>query len=442
MIMQLIKEIKTNMVSFLSQPVNAVIIIFFVVLVSHFSTKLYTSGDSIWSIPTAISIVKEGNVNLDEYKDIAEAYSYYGIRVVDGHLYNDFPIGVSLLALPFVFAVELFSSSFSYPVSLQLSKDLFSAVGNLEIFVASFVVAVTAIFIYFIARKFLGVTQSFLAVFVFAFCTSAWSTASRALWQHGPTMLMLSIALFLILSARGRPHLVQFASLPLAFSYVVRPTNSISIALLTIFIFSEYRKYFLRYVLWSLSVVIPFLIFNYSIYDSILSPYYIPQRIGASPHFLEAMAGNLISPGRGIFIFIPIFLLSLVGIYLKVQTKQFKKLDSFLIAIILLHWIVISSFPFWFGGWTIGPRLFSDMVPYFVYFLLALLTEIPKFSPAIRRLSVIILFILITTSFFIHYESTTMSAWFWNEKPLNVNDYPARLWNWSDIQFLRGLKYR
>lgn len=53
---------------------------------------------------------------------------------------------------------------------------------------------------------FLNTRYSLLTVFIFAFCTSAWSTGSRALWQHGPSMLMLSAALYLILSAREKPH--------------------------------------------------------------------------------------------------------------------------------------------------------------------------------------------------------------------------------------------
>ncbi len=442
MAFKLMEEIKNNLVSVMSHPINAVLVIFLVVLVSHFSTDLYTSGDSMWSVPTAMSIIKEGNVDINEYEGIAKDYSSYGITVVDGYLYNDFPIGVSLMALPFVFAVETFSTVFSYPLSLEILNDLFSAVRDVEIFIASFVIAATAVIIYFIARKFLGIFLSLSVVFIFAFCTSAWSTASRALWQHGPSMLMLSITLLLILNARSKPHLVQFASLPLAFSYVVRPTNGISIALLTLFVFIKYRNYFFRFCLWSLAVAIPFILFNYSIYNSILSPYYMPQRIGASPHFFEALAGNLISPGRGIFIFTPIFLVSLAGIYIKIKNRQFEQLDGFLITIILFHWLAISSFPFWYGGWTIGPRLFSDMVPYFIYLLIPFIAEIPKIKGAFKSMSIIILLILVLTSFFIHYESTSSSAWHWNERPSNINDHPERIWDWDDIQFLRALKYR
>jgi len=42
-------------------------LIFLVVFISHFVSRNVTSFDSAWSIHTAMSIIKEGNTNLDEY---------------------------------------------------------------------------------------------------------------------------------------------------------------------------------------------------------------------------------------------------------------------------------------------------------------------------------------------------------------------------------------
>ncbi len=128
--------------------------------------------------------------------------------------------------------------------------------------IASIIVALTAVVIFLIARLSLPVKQSLLAAFIFAFCTSAWSTASRALWQHGPSMLMLSISLFLILLSRQKPALIQYASIPLAYSFVIRPTNAISVVLLTAFVIIVQRKFLFRYFLWSLIIAFPFFLIN------------------------------------------------------------------------------------------------------------------------------------------------------------------------------------
>jgi hypothetical protein len=80
--------------------------IFFSVFISHVSSRNITSPDSKWSIPTALSIIKEGNTDLDEYKEMLEKYNYFAIERIDGHYYTIYPMGVSLIAIPFVYAIE------------------------------------------------------------------------------------------------------------------------------------------------------------------------------------------------------------------------------------------------------------------------------------------------------------------------------------------------
>jgi len=60
----------------------------------------------MWSIYTTMSIIKEGNINLNEYKDILGKRNYYGIQNIDRNLYNKFPIGSSLISIPFIFIIE------------------------------------------------------------------------------------------------------------------------------------------------------------------------------------------------------------------------------------------------------------------------------------------------------------------------------------------------
>jgi hypothetical protein len=80
--------------------------IFFSVFISHLGSRNITSFDSKWSIPTALSIIKEGNTDLDEYKEMLEKSNYDAIERIDGHYYTLYPIGVSIIAIPFVYAIE------------------------------------------------------------------------------------------------------------------------------------------------------------------------------------------------------------------------------------------------------------------------------------------------------------------------------------------------
>jgi hypothetical protein len=424
--------------------------IFFTVFIGHFGSRNITSIDSKWSIYTAMSILKEGNTNLDEYQ--TEAENDRQVIKINNHIYNLFPIGVSLMAVPFVYIIEkgldpvlsIFPGLEHYirnrshhPLS---SLNVLSLYPGIELLIASFVIALTAGFIYSVSRLFLSWKRSLLMVFIFAFCTSAWSTGSRGLWQHGPSMMMLTLTLYIILSAKNRPWLIQFAGIPLAFSYVIRPTNSISVFMLTFFVFLQYRVYFIRYVLWAMTIVLPFIFLNFSLYHLIFPPYYMPGRLGLHSEYVEALVGNLFSPARGLFVFSPILFFSIYGFHLKVKNRQSDKLDYFLLGILLLHWICISSFSHWWAGWSFGPRLFSDMIPFLIFFLMPVLPGTSHFRGFKRTFFWISFLGLICISFFIHYRGANYwEVYVWNSVPVNVDVEHRRVWDWKDAQFLRGM---
>ncbi|MDD4924765.1 MAG: hypothetical protein PHF74_08085 [Dehalococcoidales bacterium] len=370
--------------------------IFLVIFVTYMASPVITSYDSRWSVHTAVSIIEERNTDLDEYEEKIKEQQLYAIRIIDEHYYCLYPIGTSLIAIPFVYVYDK-ASSLAIKVIPSLEKYYTKADGQesqwwrlntanvvghyaiAEKFVAGILVAAAAVFIYLISRLYLARRYALLIVFIFAFCTPAWSTASRALWQHGPSMLMLSITLYLMLVARKNPRLIQYTSIPLAFSYVIRPTNSIPVVLFTIFVLIRYRQYFLKYILWAMPIAIPFVCFNCMVSHSLLPEYYLPQNTlyyNYTPmtlEYYEAMAGKLISPNRGLFVFSPILLFSIYGIALKIKRKQILLLDYFLIGVIFLHWLIISTIPMF--GHQYGPRLFTDMIPYFVYFLIPTVVE-------------------------------------------------------------------
>jgi hypothetical protein len=409
--------------------------IFLVVFITHFIFTLPSFiSDPLWSVDTALSIVKEANTDLDEFKDYLEKEKYYATEVIDGHYYNFFPLGVSIIALPMVYLLD------------ASGIDVAEANGSVQALVASLVIALASVFIYLIAKFYLNKTTSLLIVFIFAFCTSAWSTASGALWQHGPSMLMLSIALYLILAARNRPWLIQFASLPLAFSIIVRPTNFISLVILTFFIFIKFRKYIIHCIVGYAIIIVPFCLYNLSIYHKLLSTYYLGGAGGGisfsnSQFFGEGALGLLISPSRGLFIFTPIFLFSVWGVIIKIRSKTVSLLDCVLVAIVMLHWLSVSSTGSWWGGHAYGARYLFDIIPYLIYFLIPFLESLKLMSKMKKTILSTAFFSLIVVSFLIQVRGATSWEAFetWNKTPVSIDEDHSRLWDWSDIQFLRGL---
>jgi len=430
------------------------LLVFLTVFLIYISSPIITSSDSHWSIHTSLSIIKKGDTNLNEYGDIANT-GHYAIEEVNGDLYSIFPIGASLLAVPFVaiadiiFApllttfpeIEEFFTSILLKNGIAVDKlklvDLYLPV---ELIIASFFCAVTAVVIFLISRLHLPISFSLLVVFIFAFCTSSWSVSSRALWQHGPSMLMLSMTLyFILLEDNGHiKGIIKYTAIPLALAFIIRPTNAVPIVFISIYILINYRNQFVKYVLIALPVATIFFLYNFSIYGSLLSPYYLPERIFHLQRFFEALAGNLISPSRGLLIYSPILILSFWLMFKKLIELELNSISVFLIIIVFGHWVVISSLPFWWGGHSYGPRFFADMIPFFIYFIILFMVDFRLGLADKRTFTWFGIILLITISFYINARGAyNWDVHQWNIKPNNIDSNPERLWDWHDLAFMR-----
>ena len=181
-----------------------------------------------------------------------------------------------------------------------------------------------------------------------------------------------------------------------------------------------------------------FIIYNESIYHSILSPYYQTPLDGFLPRnwsrFGVGLAGNLISPSRGLFIYTPVFLFSA---WSMIRRKWRTPIAPWLAVLAVAHWIAISSYVAnWWAGQCYGPRFFTDLTPVFVLFL------IPYFEnwTAISRATRITFLMLALIGFGLHLRGGwSGEVYRWNTTPNDIDHHPERNWDWSDPPFLRGI---
>ncbi|HEY5984218.1 MAG TPA: hypothetical protein VIU38_12175 [Anaerolineales bacterium] len=413
-----------------------------VTLVVHAASPVTTSTDSAWTFHLAASILREGNVNLDEYRPLMDLALDYRLRSIGSHIYYYYPAATPLLVAPAVLLANAL-------LPLRGSADLYTYLDShapddrtarLEKLVASAIVAFAAVLMYLVARQFGSRASSLLIAFIFAFGTSMWSTASRALWQHGPSVLLALVALYLTLAVPGRAWSIFTAGLVLAFAYLVRPTNSLSFAFFGLYYLLNQRRRFWAFLLGGLVVLVPYVAANLAAYGNIFPPYsyQLFERLATPPVFAEALAGTLVSPNRGLFIFTPVFLFSVYGAVLAVRDSGLvqQNLNLYLLAIVTAHWITTSLFEDWGGAWSIGPRYFVDIIPYLVFLLLPVIA-----SPAIRQSAWKFVFIATIGIGVVIQLRCAVSPYpfLWNGKPQALVEAPERKWDWTDLQFLRGL---
>lgn len=336
--------------------------IFAMLMAIYAFSPVAASGDSRWSLHTAMSLMRGHGGDLKEYMPALERNDFYAIKYVGDRPYTFFPIGVSILAMPAVAIEEWLRPTFF--------EELQSEIPNVfEKKVASVIGAMAAVaFFWVIYSQFNSLWTAPAGAVILGLGTSMWSTATRALFQHGPLVLMFSILMLLMIRAYRRPSLVQYTGLVLAISYIIRPTAAVVIVVISIYVFVFYRAWFLRYVGWGMVAAIPWIIFNYSIYGAILPPYYQASRMG-SPSLL-ALLGILFSPSRGLLVFTPVMIFAISGFVLSLRQRERRPLHVAFAVIIVLITFVIVAWPGWQGGHSFGPRFMTDILPFLVYFIM------------------------------------------------------------------------
>jgi hypothetical protein len=447
--------------------------VFLFVLLVYVVSPNATPFDSRWVVHTATSLLHERNANLDEYLPLLERDEFYAIECVprqgprlypigsrehcpDGHYYNFYPIAVPLLAAPGVLALEA-ALALGRPVLAPLADrmstdarrnllrgDLIRSSMAVELILGSAITALGAALFFLLARSFLGVTAALMLAGLLAFGTPAWSTASRAMWMHGPSLTLHCLVLLLLVAGERKKIWIDVSAAVLALAFFVRPTNALLVIAATLFVAIHHRDRLARFVGWALPVTAGFVAINWSMYGAVLAPYmYVtrPNAPGLSMHpaFGEALAGQLISPSRGLLIYLPFVLFSIYGAILSLRRPN-HPIDRYVAAIPIPHYLLISIYQDWSGGHSFGPRYFADIVPLFVYLLIPVLRRFGERPlTAGRRAAAAGLVVTGLFSVWVHARGAlAWSTYEWNTIPAGLRSDPSRLWDWRDPQFLRG----
>lgn len=403
--------------------------------------------DSIWSIPIALSVLHEGD--LDEYRQATDALPH-GLAESQGSRFSTFPVGASLVAVPFLALADAFAAV-PWPIEAVARqadrwREASWATGDVplgffdttELLVASFCAVVAVLCFFVLVSRFATPRTALFLTVVLAVGSPVYSTATRGLWQHGPAMMFVLAAW--AVATRGT-HLDSVwrdaaAGALAGAALVCRPTVLVPLVLLAFFVARHRSVRALAVSLvGSLAVLVPWLVSTHAIWGTWLPACYRASRLEASPAlFAEALLGNLISPSRGLLVFLPLVVLLPLAWRAAREPGERRTLAWGSIVVLLVHWVTISRFPHWWGGHAYGPRLFTDVVPFALLGLAPWLDEVLS-ARGPRRTAV---FALAAACVVIHTRGAVSKAtWAWNLEPVSVDEAPARLWDWRDPQFLR-----
>jgi hypothetical protein len=171
-----------------------------------------------------------------------------------------------------------------------------------------------------------------------------------------------------------------------------------------------------------------------------LSAYYSLRRgVPLPSQFFPGLAGNLVSPSRGLLIWSPFVLVAVPAAWRAIRHPGRDIVATTCVAVVGLHWISSSTLRPWWAGWSVGPRLFSDVLP-FMMILVAegLLIIHAQLQGRGRQVAYGFVAVCVAWSLFTNLRAAThQSVQAWNASPTNVDKHGDRNWDWSDPQFLR-----
>ena len=429
--------------------------VFAIAFVVYGLSPVRQNYDAYLAFPTAQSVVHDGNLSLNEFN--TPLFETHGSMTVtdDGKEVNAYPWVPSLMLIPSVVALDIGHAVGIGPGSFAVANG-----GHMDVLQqlnASALVALVVVLVFAISFNRLSPALSRkrrravagLVALGFAFGTAAWSTASRAMWQHGPSLLFLALAVvcvqYLLNNTTAEGPRLKWTAVCLgaavAASFTCRPTNAVTVIGLTVFVAFRLRKQLKRYVIGAFAIAVPWLMVNTATYGSVLPPYYRAGKVGVHDDFGLALATNLVSPARGLLLFSPIVVLGVFGLLRRNRDDVrdgLLDLDRLLIAL-CVGYLLASSGPAenWWAGHSFGPRFMSDTL---VFFAAAATPTVALLLRQRRSFAAIAATLLLAWSVLVNAQGGAMrSTVCWNGNP-NIDTHTSRLWDFESSQMLSGVQ--
>lgn len=403
--------------------------------------------DTISTTALPVSIIREGNLNLDEFRSLLSTNTraldagliyFGGIQEHNGHLVSSYPVGSAILAVPFFWIAD--------QIHYLHEWHHYRVVGKIA---ASCMVALSAVFVFLTLRLHLSKNAAWLIALFYGLGTSAWSISSQELWQHGPGAMCLAIAIYALTLLDKAPNqrIAFMAGLWLGVAVLCRLLNVIPVAVLSCFILIHHRKYTIAFFAPLIAIAIPLALYNVHTYghlsggyDAIYqSKWHAWRGLNSSNTYKHALitglADILISPSRGLFIYSPFLVPAyLATIFFLVRSRY--PLQRYLSLGVILMSIVLAKNILWWGGSSFGPRYFSETC-------VALSVLTGYLWPLIMRRK--LFFAPFIASGLISILINGIGAFFapcgWADEPASVDTHPERLWDWRDPEILRCAKF-
>ncbi len=383
-------------------------------------SRYCASGDTVGNELLAISLIREGDFDYNEFcpsgneEELGSVFEWS-----KGSILNICPVVTGMMNVPVFLAADAFGIDIEEKM-LPLNKVTMSLIAAFS----------TVLMFFILLKNGFSIKRSTLLAVVFSFGTLVWSVTSRGTWQHGPSIFFLCAGMLLYSSKRRK--IFAWAGFFFTLMCVNRPVNGLIILPFYAHALFHRRKDFIPFALTSLIPLAFLAWYSLEYWGSLLS---LGQGQGAKfgGDLLLAVPGMLISPSRGLLIFSPVFVFSLLYMIRDVFRKGGDVLDRYITVGFILTLICYSFWERWSGGHCFGYRYLSEFIPILILFLAKSWDR--YIAP--RRLTKVIFVLLFAAAIYINFLGAFVYPSGFNHIPNNIDFHPERLWCVHDTEITR-----
>lgn len=326
----------------------------------------FDTSEAGYHYRVAMQIVRHGQLGFDT----PQGGVFY--LAPNGRTYGAHEIGNTIFMLPTALVNVVIENTLSPNVRQEYISRLHQFILSFQASVYSAITATT--FFGILQTKFsLGKITSFLATLCLAITTYFW-TYSRNLFDGVLCTTLLTLSFFLIIQYRQKNKWFYLVGcfICLGFGLITRLSMLFAILVSLGYLVSIYRSSLairVREVFLALITLLPFVVwqcwYNHLrtgiFYKSPVQTAAYAGNNGLDGNILVGLFGLLLSPGKSLFIYAPLLILSIF--LFKRFYKEHRQEAIYIAALTILWFLLHAKLRSWYGAWGWGPRHFITILP-------------------------------------------------------------------------------
>jgi hypothetical protein len=397
------------------------------------NARMLAPGDSIPTRRLPFSLLREGNLTLDEFSwELSpKGRPPYYVHFANGHVYSVSTFATALVVAPLYVLPAWWLASAGVPYDDVRARVLEVVMEHVS---AATLTALSAALLFLALGRLTTRRWALTLTLLYALGTSTWSIASQALWPHALSELTLVLLSLVLLSAAPTRAQLVGAGLVAALMVANRPQMLAFAALAAGFVAVHHRRHLLAFVALPALMALGLAAYNRAIFTSLTGGYGGLGALRGAP--AQGIAGMLISPNRGLLVYTPLMLFAFWGGVRLWRVAGVPVWMRWLSLGVLAHVFMHASFRAWWGGYTYGPRYFTDVLPALTMFLVYGLVPYCRQRAVLALAGLLALWGVGVQAIGVYAADDG-----WNRSPRSLGKSIERLWAWDDLQITREARH-